>query len=117
VHPRLDQGKIAMYTMFMIYLQNSRQISSRNFRQGQNAIQTQNNMSKLTCLPILIDSFGVGVTIFLVVVLLFFVGALPFVHGDGVGVLRDNPMVASGRNSISLMSLDHLELCANWSSS
>ncbi len=103
--------------MFMIYLQNSRQISSRNFRQGQNAIQTQNNMSKLTCLPILIDSFGVGVTIFLVVVLLFFVGALPFVHGDGVGVLRDNPMVASGRNSISLMSLDHLELCANWSSS
>jgi hypothetical protein len=48
-------------------------------------------MSKLTCLPILANGFSVGVTIFLVIVLFFLVGALPFVHGGGVVCYATTP--------------------------
>ncbi len=70
-------------------------------------------MSKLICFPILANGFYVGVVIFLVVVMLLFIGALAFVRNGGVGVLRKNPTIVGGRNLVSLSSLDHSKLCAN----
>jgi hypothetical protein len=48
-------------------------------------------MSKLTCIPIIVNGFYVGVTISLAVVMFLFVGALAFVRNGGVGVLHKDP--------------------------
>jgi hypothetical protein len=110
VHPKSNQRKIEMYIMFMMYFQNAYRNSSRNLRRGQYAIQTQNNMFKLTCLPILVDGFGMGVAIFLVVVLFLFAGIWVFVCGGGVGVLHEDPTIAGGWNLILFLSPNHSEL-------
>jgi hypothetical protein len=112
-HPRFDHRKISIYAMFTIYLQNAHQISLKNLWWGQNAIQTQNNMSNLTCLPILANGFSVGVAIFLAVVLFLFIKTLAFVYSSGVGVLHKDPIVDGGWNLVSFLSLDHSKLCSS----